>query len=34
VWHTTYRDYDGHIKNHIVPELDRLKLAKLTATHV
>jgi hypothetical protein len=34
VWHTTYRDYDGHVKNHIVPELGRLKLAKLTATHV
>jgi integrase len=34
VWHTTYRDYAGHAKNHIVPELGRLKLAKLTATHV
>jgi integrase len=34
VWHTAYRDYDGHVKNHIVPELGRLKLAKLTATHV
>ena len=34
VWHTTYRDYAGHIKNHIAPELGRLKLAKLTATHV
>ena len=34
VWHTTYRDYAGHVKNHIVPELGRLKLANLTATHV
>jgi len=34
VWHTTYRDYAGHVKNHIAPELGRLKLAKLTATHV
>jgi len=34
VWHTTYRDYAGHVKNHIVPELGRLKLAKLTATHI
>jgi integrase len=34
VWHTTYRDYAGHVKNHIIPELGRLKLAKLTATHV
>jgi integrase len=34
VWHTTYRDYAGHVKNHIAPELGRLKLVKLTATHV
>jgi integrase len=34
VWHTTYRDYAGHVKNHIAPDLGRLKLAKLTATHV
>jgi integrase len=34
VWHTTYRDYAGHVKNHIAPELARLKLVKLTATHV
>lgn len=34
VWHTTYRDYKGHVKNHIAPEIGRLKLSKLTATHV
>jgi integrase len=34
VWHTTYRDYAGHVRNHIVPELGRLKLAKLTSAHV
>ncbi len=31
---TTYRDYAGHVRNHLAPELGRLKLAKLTATHV
>jgi integrase len=34
VWHTTYRDYAGHVRNHIAPELGRLKLAKLTSAHV
>ena len=34
VWHTTYRDYAGHVRNHIAPELGRLKLAKLTPAHV
>jgi integrase len=34
VWHTTYRDYKYHCKNHIIPELGRLKLAKLTPAHV
>lgn len=34
VWHTTYRDYKGHVKNHIAPEIGRLKLSKLTPTHV
>ncbi len=34
VWHTTYRDYKGHVKNHIAPELRRVKLAKLTPAHV
>lgn len=33
-WHTTYRDYAGHVRNHIAPELGRLKLAKLTSAHV
>ena len=34
VWYTTYRDYAGHVRNHIAPELGRLKLAKLTPAHV
>ena len=34
VWHTTYRDYKYHCKNHIIPELGGLKLAKLTPAHV
>jgi integrase len=34
VWHTTYRDYAGHVRNHIAPELGRLKVAKLTSPHV
>ncbi len=34
VWHTTYRDYAGHVRNHIAPELGRLKMAKLTPAHV
>lgn len=34
VWHTTYRDYRGHVKNHIAPEIGRVKLAKLTPAHV
>jgi integrase len=34
VWHTTHRDYAGHVRNHIAPELGRLKLAKLTSAHV
>jgi integrase len=34
VWHTTYRDYAGHIRNHITPEIGRLKLAKLNPAHV
>jgi integrase len=34
VWHTTYRDYSGHVRNNIAPELGRLKLAKLTSAHV
>ena len=34
VWHTTYRDYAGHVRNHIAPELGRLKLAQLTPAHV
>ena len=34
VWHTTYRDYAGHVRNHIAPELGRLKLAKLTPAHI
>mgnify|MGYP000085347857 CR=1 FL=1 len=34
VWHTTYRDYRGHVRNHIAPEIGRVKLAKLTPAHV
>ena len=34
VWHTTYRDYRGHVCNHIAPEIGRVKLAKLTPAHV
>jgi integrase len=34
VWHTTYRNYAGHVRNHIAPELGRLKLTKLTSAHV
>ena len=34
VWHTTYRDYKGHVKNHIAPEVGRVKLARLSPAHV
>ena len=34
VWHTTYRDYKGHVRNHIAPEIGRVRLAKLTPAHV
>lgn len=34
VWHTTCRDYRGHVRNHIAPEIGRVRLAKLTPAHV
>lgn len=33
VWHTTYQDYRGHVRNHIIPEIGRVRLAKLTPAH-
>lgn len=33
VWHTTYRDYKRHVRNHIAPEIGRVKLAKLSPAH-
>jgi integrase len=31
---STYRSYEGHVRNHIVPELGRIQLTKLTAQNV